>query len=138
MASRMPWLVRQPGKSGLFSIDGAVQAAGVVLTGCPAALTGPLDRIHAPNWPGRLVATSVKVLPPGPVAPPASVPKFTEMSVRSAGAALRPAMATRAEAAAVRQAPSQPSRRAEPAPHAQGCYRVRDRLRCRRSRARWL
>ncbi len=60
---------------GVFSIDDAVQAAGVVLTGCPAALTGPLDRIHAPNWPGRLVATIVNVLPPGPVAPAGKVPQ---------------------------------------------------------------
>src|SRR5579872_2026524 len=83
----MPWLVRQPSRSGrLFSIVGAVQAAGVVLTGFPAALTGPLDRIHAPNWPGRLVATSVKVLPPGPVAPPAKFPGVTETTARWAGA----------------------------------------------------
>src|ERR1700722_7601742 len=82
----MPWLVRQPSKSGLLSIDDAVQAAGGVVTGRAAAVTGPLDRIHAPNWPGRLVATSVKVLPPAPVGPPASFPKATEMTVRSAGA----------------------------------------------------
>ena len=28
------------------------QAAGIVLTGCPAALMAPLDRIQAPGWPG--------------------------------------------------------------------------------------
>ena len=38
----------------VFAID--AQAAGVALTGCPAALTGPLDRSQAPGWPGRLNA----------------------------------------------------------------------------------
>jgi hypothetical protein len=68
MASRMPWLARQATKAAgpcpggkafpcapalwpVFPTD--VQAAGVVLTGCPAALTGPLDRSQAPGWPGR-------------------------------------------------------------------------------------
>jgi hypothetical protein len=44
------------------------------------------SQIHAPGWPGMLVATSVRVLPPGPVAPPATRPGTTGMATRSAGA----------------------------------------------------
>jgi hypothetical protein len=51
----------------VFAID--AQAAGVVLTGCPAALTGPLDRSQAPGWPGMFTAKSVNVLPPGRTVP---------------------------------------------------------------------
>lgn len=40
----------------LYCLSSAMQAAGVVLTGCPVALTGPLDRSHAPGWPGTFLA----------------------------------------------------------------------------------
>src|SRR3974390_21964 len=60
----MPWLARQSRKAGeAFLIDGAVQAAGVVLVACPAALTAPLDRSQAPGWPGRSRAPRLKRLP---------------------------------------------------------------------------
>src|SRR5580704_3357897 len=89
MVSRMPWLARQSGKAErLFSIDSVVQAAGVVLTGCLVALTGPLDRSHAPGWPGTSVAVSVKVLPPGPVSArprPEFSSEAIEMTVWRAG-----------------------------------------------------
>src|SRR5580700_3899443 len=109
MASRIPWLPRQAKKPAgpvagapeppceawlvpvftlpVFAID--AQAAGVALTGCPAALTGPLDRSQAPGRPGRLTAKSVKVLPPGPVwAGEKSPCEVTGMATWSGGARL--------------------------------------------------
>src|SRR6266516_6695965 len=57
----MPWLVRQLGKSGEPLAAAWRQAAGMVLTGCPAALTAPLERIHAPGWLGRCSTVNPKV-----------------------------------------------------------------------------
>src|SRR6266550_1527209 len=106
MASRMPWLARQPRKAtgpvvapcglapwfapGLGLVPSTdVQTAGVVLTGCPAALTGPLDRSQAPGWPGMLRANSVKIVPPAPVSDGRAAPsEVTGRTVRSGGARL--------------------------------------------------
>jgi hypothetical protein len=65
----MPWLARQPRKATGPVVDPCglalwfapvlptdAQAAGVVLTGCPAVLTGPLDRSQAPGWLGMVMA----------------------------------------------------------------------------------
>src|SRR5580704_14098435 len=72
----MPWLVRQSGNAEGLAADTAMQAAGVLLTGCPAALTGPLDSSQAPGWPGTPWVVRLKVLPPGPVIGPL----FTEVT----------------------------------------------------------
>jgi hypothetical protein len=37
------------------------QDAGMVLTGCPAALTPSLEMIQAPGWPGTTLAVSVSL-----------------------------------------------------------------------------
>ena len=36
--------------------EGERQGAGIVLTGCPAALMAALDRIQALGWPGTVLA----------------------------------------------------------------------------------
>src|ERR1017187_2327450 len=58
----MPWLVRHCVQAGLP----VGQAAGLVLTGCPAALTAPEERIQAPGWLGRKSRVNPKV-PLGPM-----------------------------------------------------------------------
>src|ERR1039458_8166495 len=65
----MPWLARQlshlgdpPAPRTRGSADS--QAAGTV-TGCPAALTAPLEVIQAPGWPGTWVAVTAIVPPVG-------------------------------------------------------------------------
>src|ERR1039458_8408735 len=64
----MPWLSRQLSHLGdplppraCSSADS--QAAGAV-TGCPAALTAPLEVIQAPGWPATRVAVTTIVDPP--------------------------------------------------------------------------
>src|ERR1700728_4740103 len=57
MASRMPRLSMQgPGEVGLRPENAAWQAAGRLVTGRPAALMAPLERIQAPGRPGTMVA----------------------------------------------------------------------------------
>src|ERR1051326_4344660 len=104
MVSRMPWLATPPREATGPVVDPCglalwfdpgpglvpstdVQAAGVVLTGCPAVLTGPLDRSQAPGWPGTPRANSVKVVPPAPVSDGMAAPsEVTGMTVWSGGA----------------------------------------------------
>src|ERR1022692_3044637 len=62
----MPWLVRQGVQAGLPLSAPGLQAAGLVLTGCPAALTAPLESIQAPGWLGRNWTPNAKV-PLGPM-----------------------------------------------------------------------
>src|SRR5215831_2355607 len=65
----MPWLARQlssarggpPGPRPPGIADS--QAAGMVLTGCPAALTAPLEVIQAPGWPGTVAPVTAIVEP---------------------------------------------------------------------------
>ena len=60
-----------------------------MLTGCPAALTGPLDRSQAPGWPGMVMANSVKIVPPAPVSDGMAAPsEVTGMTTWSGGARL--------------------------------------------------
>src|SRR5580693_1773949 len=66
MTSRMPRLAMQAPMLGVaaFSFTGEPgrQAPGIVLTGCPDALMAPLETIHAPGWPGTVLAVSVPML----------------------------------------------------------------------------
>src|ERR1022692_2149520 len=66
MASRIPRLAMQAprlvGALFPFAGGGPGQAAGAVVTGCPAALMGPLERIQASGRPGTVVAVSVPTL----------------------------------------------------------------------------
>src|ERR1700748_3180037 len=62
----MPRLAMQaPAFEGApFPTEGERQGAGIVLTGCPAALMAPLDRIQASGWAGTVLACSVPTLSP--------------------------------------------------------------------------
>ena len=55
----VPMLAAVPVAVAALAFASDMQAAGVVLAGCPAALTGPLDRSQAPGWPGMPLARSV-------------------------------------------------------------------------------
>src|SRR5579863_42428 len=63
MASRMPRLAMQAPRlvvaAFAFTGEPGRQAPGIVLTGCPDALMAPLETIHAPGWPGTVLAVSV-------------------------------------------------------------------------------
>src|SRR5215469_12365127 len=62
MASRMPRLAMHRPGSGAFASEDGRQAAGIVLTGRPAALMAPLETIQASGWPGTELAARVPTL----------------------------------------------------------------------------
>jgi hypothetical protein len=56
-----PGPAAEPGCEPMAPDIAGSQAAGMVLTGCPAALTPSLEMIQAPGWPGTTLAVTTSL-----------------------------------------------------------------------------